>query len=48
MMLIVPIGSVEEYIVDDFSNSIVDTDIKGATYCPSCEARLKENLGVVS
>ncbi len=30
-----------------FSNSIIDTDIKGTTYCPSCEARLKENLGVI-
>ncbi|ASJ08885.1 archemetzincin [Thermococcus siculi] len=30
-----------------FSNSIVDTDIKGALYCPSCEARLRRNMGVV-
>ena len=30
-----------------FSNSIVDTDIKGALYCPSCEAKLMRNLGVV-
>ncbi len=27
-----------------FSNSIWDTDIKSALFCPSCEAQLKKNL----
>lgn len=31
-----------------FSNSILDTDVKGPYYCTSCELKLKKNLGVIS
>ncbi|WP_297461624.1 archaemetzincin family Zn-dependent metalloprotease [Thermococcus sp.] len=30
-----------------FSNSIVDTDLKGPLYCPACETQLMRNLGVM-
>jgi len=30
-----------------FSNSILDTDLKGPLYCPACEEKLSKNLGVL-
>ncbi|WP_456423457.1 archaemetzincin family Zn-dependent metalloprotease [Thermococcus sp.] len=30
-----------------FSNSLLDTDFKGPTYCPRCEEKLRKNLGVI-
>lgn len=30
-----------------FSNSIIDTDLKGPLYCPACEERLAKKLGVL-
>ncbi|NJE42430.1 archaemetzincin family Zn-dependent metalloprotease [Thermococcus sp. GR6] len=29
-----------------FSNSIIDTDVKGPLYCPTCLRKLERNLGV--
>jgi archaemetzincin len=29
-----------------FSNSVLETDFKGATYCTECERKLAKNLGV--